>query len=380
MKKKRIFVTIILMIIVVSFILKINNINILKNKSLGYFKKIPYMNYTRMGHSAVLLQDGNILITGGNSTAKNKAEIYNYLNNKFIKINKTNYPHYKHYSFLLPGGNALIVDRNSIELFNTADNSFRCLNNLPETKNYLATTFFSAVLTNNNRVLLNFDGNIQLYDLNKNKFINTTKLLTPRKGASLIKLKDGRVLIVGGESIDNKHTLIKQTEIYNPKYNKIVYASNTLVPRLKPLLTILNDGKVLIIGGDINKKTAEIYDPVKNNFSETGSLNFPRSIHFSTALLLKDGRVLLVGGAKEQNNKMLPIMEAELYVPLLRKFVVGPKMTSERLEPVSTLLNNGNVLITGGHYINLGQGLLDTATYTLKSAELFIPPRIDKNK
>jgi len=59
--------------------------------------------------------------------------------------------------------------------------------------------------------------------------------------------------------------------------------------------TLLNNGKVLIAGGDDTDCTsAELYDPAAGTWSLTGSLNDGR--YFHTATLLPDGTVLAAGG------------------------------------------------------------------------------------
>lgn len=55
---------------------------------------------------------------------------------------------------------------------------------------------------------------------------------------------------------------------------------------------LLDDGKVLIAGGD---ERAEIYDESTNAFSVVpGSLLISR--HYGTAMKLRDGTVLIAGG------------------------------------------------------------------------------------
>ena len=69
-----------------------------------------------------------------------------------------------------------------------------------------------------------------------------------------------------------------------------------------PSATLLQDGRVLIAGGyHVDSKgdyqyhdEAYLFDPATNTFSSAGKMKDARSDH--TATLLKDGRVLVVGG------------------------------------------------------------------------------------
>jgi hypothetical protein len=73
--------------------------------------------------------------------------------------------------------------------------------------------------------------------------------------------------------------------------------------------TLLRNGKVLIAGGAPDSSnggvgvigSAELYDPTTGRFTMTGSLVAARAFH--TATLLKDGRVLIAGGYGSLNVK-----------------------------------------------------------------------------
>ena len=69
-------------------------------------------------------------------------------------------------------------------------------------------------------------------------------------------------------------------------------------PRESHTATLLNDGKILITGGDnggVSLDTAEIFDSTNGTFAPTGSMETARYLH--TATLLTDGTVLVAGGA-----------------------------------------------------------------------------------
>ena len=103
----------------------------------------------------------------------------------------------------------------------------------------------------------------------------------------------------------------------------------------------------MIAGGDNATRveaSAELYDPVNGTFTATGLMTVARSSH--RAVLLADGRVLLVGGVGSDGNRLV---SAELYNPSTGTFAA----TGQMLEPfadTATVLKNGRVLITRGFW------------------------------
>jgi len=77
-------------------------------------------------------------------------------------------------------------------------------------------------------------------------------------------------------------------------------------------------------------------------------MSFARA--FAAATLLDDGRVLIVGGV---NNSGLPA-PAEIFDPASKSFSIVGSLNTPRFAPRVTLLNSGQVLVTGGSTCNTG--------------------------
>jgi len=140
--------------------------------------------------------------------------------------------------------------------------------------------------------------------------------------------------------------------------------------------TLLNDGKVLVVGGmqwaAINPcpygtrcfqlhalASAEIFDPATGAFKSTGEMSVARVFH--TATFLGDGRVLITGG---DDRMTTAFGTAEIFDPSTGVFTLTGNMVMPRSAHTATLLNNGKVLLAGG----------DGANGTVPStAELFDP-------
>jgi hypothetical protein len=186
-------------------------------------------------------------------------------------------------------------------------------------------------------------------------------------GPVAVRLSDGRVLITGGrEKRSNGITLLRSqtAEIYTP--GGFAPTGSMADARAGHTATLLRDGRVLVVGGiDAsdgfdNLATAELYNPASGTFTRTGSLMQGRAHH--TATLLDDGRVLIAGG---YGGGTLSLKSAEIYDPATGKFTPTGSMTLARRDARAELLSNGLVLIAGG--------LDQNATSALASAEQYDP-------
>lgn len=222
-------------------------------------------------------------------------------------------------------------------------------------------------------ILIVFGFKYKDYIPHDNEFSRTGNMTIPREGHKAVLLQDGRVLILGGTTCQKSFGIqticgvsTNTTEYYNPKTGKFKMVGKMHVQNSDFTTTLLNNGKVLVVGSydSPNLNNSELFNPETNKFEDTSRLIIPRSRYF-TATLLKDGRVLIVGGLKESfNSSSLEILkEAELYDPNTGKFSKTGSLNISRFGHGAVLLNNGKVLIAGG----------TTKGKSLSSAELYDP-------
>jgi hypothetical protein len=199
--------------------------------------------------------------------------------------------------------------------------------------------------------------------------VEAPAMTTPRANAAAVKLLDGRVLICGGTATGQIGGVLASAELYDPVARTFTPTGSMTVPRTGQTITLLRDGRVLLTGGDraagfrAQLASAEIYNPASGTFSATGSMSTPREGH--TATLLRDGRVLVAGGSP---NGIQATSSAEVYDPQSGTFSHAGHLHQPRVAHVAAPLGNGKVLIAGG-----GRGGMPGGYISYDTAEIYDP-------
>jgi hypothetical protein len=156
-------------------------------------------------------------------------------------------------------------------------------------------------------------------------------MATPRAHHTATLLEDGRVLVVGGWSPD----VLATAEVYSPATNTWSSAGTMSVARYDHTAIRLPNGKVLVAGGNGGTTSAELYDPATNSWSPTGSMITGKS--GAQAVLLKNGRVLIAPS------------NPELYTPSAGTWSpTGLMPVAYRVSASVSLLDDGRALVAGG--------------------------------
>jgi DNA-binding CsgD family transcriptional regulator/N-acetylneuraminic acid mutarotase len=169
-------------------------------------------------------------------------------------------------------------------------------------------------------------------------------------------LEDGRVLLVGGDN--GIHDFYARVEIYDPLSSSFNILAPLYTPRSGHTATRLPDGRVLVVGGYNPQQgwlaDAELYDPLANAWTVVAPLQSHGVQH--TATLLTDGRVLVVGGCVASG---VCTDWVELFDPHTNTWTAGAPVSMAAASHAAVLLQNGRVLIAGGNLVGSGALVYD---------------------
>jgi N-acetylneuraminic acid mutarotase len=195
-------------------------------------------------------------------------------------------------------------------------------------------------------------------------------LATGREEHTATLLPNGKVLVAGGT--DGRGTVLASAELYDPVKDRWTSAGSMSETRIDHTATLLPSGKVLVAGGLVmpypgpSLASAELYDPSTNRWSMAAPMIESRTRH--TATLMRDGRVLVVGGQRFDfhDGGLFPgrPMDAEIYDPKANQWSATSPMGVSRLGQTATVLPDGRVLVVGGR---------DDAIGIFNSTEIYDP-------
>ena len=314
------------------------------------------MSTARYLHTATLLPDGRVLVSGGhndNGGTLANAEIYDPALGTWSLTGSMSTARYFHRATLLPDGRVLVNGGTgnsgslaSAEIYDPALGTWSSTASM-STARYLHT----ATLLPGGRVLVNgglndnsgYVASAEIYDPALGTWSSTGSMSAARYYHTATLLPDGRVLVSGGH---NNSGFLASAEIYDPAPGTWSLTGSMSAARYLHTATLLPDGGVLVNGGHNNSgvlASAEIYDPAPGTWSLTGSMSAARYIH--TATLLPDGGVLVSSG----HNNSGVLASAEIYDPAPGTWSLTGSMSTARYFHRATVLPDGGVLVSGGY-------------------------------
>ncbi len=315
--------------------------------TLGRFVPTGSLSTARLYASATLLADGRVLVAGGmvSGGVTDTAEIYDPATGEFSPTGSMTVDRYGQTAVRLPSGGVLIAGGFGVE-----DGGFK-----PRTS-------------------------AEVYDPATSTFKVTGSMVVARAGPAVTMLADGRVLFAGGATDGQLSVVLASAEIYDPATGSFAATGSLAQARYGGTATLLEDGRVLVAGGqipnpgnEINPMTplasAELFNPATGTFAPAGSMTEARVGH--TATRLADGRVLIAAG----QNQTGTIEEAEVYNPATDSFSATGSMLASRTNPAAFMLHDGRVLFVGGNQLDADVELYDPPSGAFVSAGYLQPKR-----
>jgi len=295
------------------------------------------MKTARRGHTATVLQNGKILVVGGNDGVNTLATAETYDPTAGVWTNAIGplaFSHRYHTATLLSNGKVLIAG-GTVGLLGTADAKYT------EVYSPAVGTFSAGPL-----------------------------LSEERQGHSATLLSNGDVLFVGN-SIVGGGALVRTLTYDGTTFTWAHLASTPLTTgsliqgRYNHSAVLLSTGKVLVTGGfGLYPNSAELYDPTARTWSSAGNMTAARSYHTSTAL--RNGDVLVIGGYDGTTS----LSSLDYYDAASNTWSSSAQKTLSmgRAMNTSLMLSNGKVL-TLGSYCPVPSG---TCT-TYNTSEIWAP-------
>ncbi|WP_372660219.1 DUF6603 domain-containing protein [Amycolatopsis kentuckyensis] len=198
-------------------------------------------------------------------------------------------------------------------------------------------------------------------------------LATGRRRHTTTRLGTGRVLALGGHSGTE---VLASAEVFDPAAGAWAFAPAMSTARHGHAATALRDGRILVTGGsgvrpgqeDGALASAELFHPATGTWTAAAPMGDARTGH--QAVVLDDGRVLVVGGAVPTGNgREEALAHCELYDPDDDEWTPAGSLSQARKGHQATVLPTGRVLVTGGDPVVAADGTADP--HSLATAELF---------
>lgn len=254
---------------------------------------VPDLSTTRSFHQGIALNDGRVLVCGGNDDFNNvlsSAEIYDPATNTLTPTGSMSQARYFHSLVKLADGRVMALGGS------TAVNAS-------------GTAFDAAIAIVNSAT-----DAAEIYDPSTGQWTPAAKLPWKRTGTASVLLNNGKVLVAtgAGPGILSIPSFYRDAALYNPANNSWqTIAQAPGATRALATAAALPDGRIVLSGGaqgnvltlSLNALAdVSIYTPGSNSWAAGAALPLARAGHSAT--LMPSGQLVVCGGA--QGNVLAP--------------------------------------------------------------------------
>lgn len=187
---------------------------------------------------------------------------------------------------------------------------------------------------------------VEEYDSATNKWTQKTSMPTRRGMAAAVAL-DKLVYVVGGR---NENGITTAVDVYDTGRNSWKKVKPLPASRWNHMLAV-SGGKIYVIGGISgvgNRRecltTVEIYDPAKDTWSTGCSLPTPKQ---GAAVSVVNGKIYIIGGRTGAGNSGYAKSSVDVYDPIKNTWSEAKSMKSARTSAQSAVVYN-KIYVIGG--------------------------------
>lgn len=335
------------------------------------------MNQARYFHTANLLDEDRVLVTGGvagNGPLVGSAEIYNRTTGQWTPAGNLQRGRAQHSATLLPDGRILILggfDSTGIsppdEIYDPATGASTPLSSITQ-------FYHTATRLPDGRVLVTGGGEsssllgtfaVRTFSAASGQWTDHPNLISRRKSHTATLLTDGRVFIAGGH--ETGLTPIRNAEIWNPATASSTAVANMTTARGEHHAALLPGNHVLVFSGEATNaaRRTETFGTTAWTSSEA-----PFDRDYADSVTLPSGRVLFNGGVIPSSS--ITLNSNQRYDPATKKWTYREPLLQPRAAHCMISFPDGHVLVTGGML-----RVPNTLQAPLKSAELFYGDWLD---
>jgi len=218
---------------------------------------------SRESHASVLLSDGRVLVIGGfnlhpaGEESLSSCEIYNPMTGEWQQAAPLNHSRGNHKAILLDNGNVIVIGGQKLwgdpvlmtEIYDPTFDSWSDFDDL----NFPRSNFSTTKLENGDILVVGGDSDTcEIFDHQLNYWRVTTPVLFPRtSGIRSVLLENGKVLLTGSRI---------ECELFDPSEARWFQIQDLPSIRFNHTLTELENGGALLAGGS-SDSTCYIYYP-----------------------------------------------------------------------------------------------------------------------
>jgi hypothetical protein len=265
-----------------------------------------------------ILQNGKVLVTGGDDMAGNalaSCEIYDPATATWSYVASMNNPRDRHTSNELPDGRIVIIGGNTNNVYqNAVTASVEIYDPLTDTwvedgllqvgrQNHTSTLLNDSLILVSAGDVNNWPGSgctaeCEIYNVNSHQSTIAGSMTQPRRDFSAVLLADERVLVTGGRTGGSVSDYLSECEIYDPSTNSWSVVPSMVQPRESGLLMRFSDNTVIAAGGRssiyVTAPGAEVFNPANPTWISVSPIMQPCA--WPGATVLSGDRLLMTGG------------------------------------------------------------------------------------